>query len=214
MTDLSMFTKELQPLENEVITLKEKAEALVITTDEQYAEAGDIAKVVKDKGSAIEKMRKFFTVPINKQLDDINGLFMPKTKEADEIVKIIKGKMSTYHEKKEAERIKEEARLQAIRDKANEKREEQGKEAIAEPIKTVAEVPRTVNTGVTQSTVKKVWTHEIISINELPEDVKKAIFAEAFNKGIIKTVVQKFVNAGVREMTGVRIFQDSQISLR
>lgn len=214
MTDLSMFTKELQPLENEVISLKQKAEALVITTDEQYAEAGDIAKVVKDKSSAIEKMRKFFTVPINKQLDDINGLFMPKTKEADEIVTIIKRKMATYHQNKEDARIKEEARLQSIRDKANEKREEKGQEAIAEPIKTVAEVPRTVSTGVTQSTVKKVWTHEIISINELPEDVKKAIFAEAFNKGIIKTVVQKFVNAGVRDMTGVRIYQDSQISLR
>ncbi len=211
---MDTFEKELQPLATEVQTYKEQAEAIVIKTDEDYTMVGDLAGVVKGKGEAVEKMRKFFTVPLNEQLDRINGLFMPKKKEADEVVKILKGKMADYHQKKEDERIKEEARLQAIRDKANAKREEKGQEAIAEPIKTVAEVPKTVSTGTTQSTVKKVWTHEIISIDALPEDVKKAIFAEAYNKGIIKTVVQKFVNAGIREMSGVKIYQDSQVSLR
>lgn len=213
MTESNEFSIALQPMEREVTSLKEKAVALNITNDEEYAQAGDIAGMIKEQGEKIEKQRKFFTVPINKQLDDINGLFMPKVKEADEIVKLIKGKMGVYFNAKEEARMKEEKRLQDIRDKANAKREEAGKEAIAEPVREVAEVPRSV-VSETKSTVKKVWTHEILSMSELPEDVKKAIFAEAYTKGIVKTVVQKFVVAGVREMTGVRIYQDTQVSLR
>ena len=206
--------KELTPIKTEVISLKEKADALVILNDDDYNHATEFAGFVNDKSKSIEKMRKFFVDPLNAQVKSINAMFNPEIDEADAIVKIVKGKMGTYFQKKEEERLKEEKRLQDIRDKANAKREEKGIEPIAEPVKQVSEVARTVTTGTKQSTVKKVWKHEIESIDKLPDDVKKAIFAEAYNKGIISTVVQKFVNAGIREMSGVRIYEDVQIALK
>jgi hypothetical protein len=214
MTNILEAQKELKPLETEIVSFKEKVEALSITSDEEYNEAMKLAGIIKSKEDETEKMRKFFTAPLNKQVDDINAMFMPKVKEAKEIVSIIKSKMASYNEKKEADARAEQKRLDDIRAKADLKRQEQGKEAIATPVREVAPVAKTVVSDGIQSTVKKVWTHEILSINELPDDVKKAIFAEAFNKGIIKTVVQKFVNAGIREMTGVKIYQESQIALK
>jgi len=192
--ELSAFEAELQPLQKEVITFQERAEALVIETDEDYEKAGEMAVVVNEKSKAIEKMRKFFVDPLNAQVKSINGVFNPQIDEADTIVKT--------------------KRLQDIRDKANAKRAEAGKEAIAEPVKEVAPVARTVTTGMAQTTVRKTWEHEIISMSELPADVQKAIFAEAYKKGIVGQVVQKFVDAGIREMTGVRIYEKSTVVLK
>lgn len=212
--ELSAFEAELQPLQKEVLTFQERAEALVIETDEDYEKAGEMAVVVNEKSKAIEKMRKFFVDPLNAQVKSINGVFNPQIDEADAIVKTIKGKMSVFFDKKEEARLKEEKRLQDIRDKANAKRAEAGKEAIAEPVKEVAPVARTVTTGMAQTTVRKTWEHEILSMSELPADVQKAIFAEAYKKGIVGQVVQKFVDAGIREMTGVRIYEKSTVVLK
>lgn len=212
ITDITKIESEIKPIEAEVLGMKEAAEAMVIKTDEDYAKASDVLDVVKTKIKAGEKMRKFFVDPLNAQVKAINALFKPQTSYAEEVEKIIKGKMKTYHVEKEAAAAKEQARLQAIRDAANAKREEQGKELIEEPVREVAEPAKTVVTGSSKAQVRKVWTHEIESINALPDEVKQAIMAEAYKKGIIKSVVQKFVDAGVREMTGVRIFEDVQIA--
>lgn len=213
-TNLATFEAELQPLTVEVLSLKEQAEKFEIKTDEDYAKAGDLAGVVNEKKKAIDKMRKFFVDPLNAQVKSINGMFNPKVDEADEIVRLLKGKMSFYFDKKEEARLKEEKRLQDIRDKANAKREAEGKELITEPVREVAEVQKTVTTETAQSQVRKVWSHEIISINALPEDIKKAIFEEAWRKGIVTSVVQKFVDAGMREISGVKVFEKSIIALK
>lgn len=211
--DIKKAELELLPLQNEIMTIEEKINSIEITNDAEYAQFNDMASGVKTKRDAIEAQRKFFTAPLNKIIDDYNAMFMPQVKHADDLIKLIKSKMITFFNKKEAERMAEEKRLQAIRDKANAKREEQGKDLIIEPVKEVAEVQRTVSTGFSKSTAKKVWTHEILHLNELPEDIKQAILGEAYNKGIVKTVVQKFVNAGIREMSGVRIYEATNISI-
>lgn len=211
--NLSTFETELKPLENEVLTLKEQANSLVVESDEDYAKANDLASLVNEKGKAIDKMRKFFVEPIKNHAKSIDGLFMPKVKEADEVVRIIKDKMTVYFDKKETARLAEERRLQAIRDAANKKREEAGKEVIAEPVREVAEVKKLNESENSKSTVKKKWVGEIISINELPDEIKRSIFAEAFKKGIIDSVVQKFIDAGMREISGVRVYEKSIINL-
>lgn len=205
---------QLQPLQNEIVTIKEKAEALIIQDDEQYNLATEMVGALSTKKKAVESLRVFFTAPLNEQVKNINGMFKPQIEYADEVIDTIKKKMAIFFNKKEEARIKEEKRLQDIRDAANAKREEKGQEAIAEPIREVAEVTRTQTTTSAQSTVKKVWTHEITSIDLLSDEVKKAIMAEAYRKGIITTIVQKFVAAGLREMPGVRIFQDTQIAVK
>lgn len=211
-TGIATIQSELKPIETEIVSLKDRAQAIIIKDDKGYEDATNILDVIMSKKKALEKMRKFFVDPLNQQVKNINAMFKPQVEATEEVEMIVKGSMKKYFDEKEAARIKEEARLQKIRDKANAKRAEQGKEAIAEPIREVAAPAKFVNTGTAKAQVRKFWTHEIISIDALPDDVKKAIFAEAYRKGIIKSVVQKFVDAGMREMTGVRIFEDTLIA--
>lgn len=209
--DITVVEKEFS---TEVLTYKEQAEAFVISTDEDYEKAGDLAGTINEKKKSIDAMRKFFVQPLNVQVDNINAMFMPKVKEADAIVSLLKGKMSVYFTKKEEARIKEEKRLEAIRIEADRKRAEQGKEAIATPVRAVAPVAKTVTSTVAQSQIRKSWTHEVLSMSELPEEIKKAIFAEAYKKGLVTTVVQKFVDAGMREISGVRVYEQATVALK
>ena len=211
-TQITAIESKIEPIKAEIGTLKERAEAMVIKDDKDYQAASDALDVVSSQAKAAEKMRKFFVDPLNAQVKNINALFKPQKVAAEEVVGIIKGKMSAYFTEQEEKRLKEAARLQAIRDKADAKRAEQGKEAIAEPVREVAAPAKTISTGASKAQVRKVWKHKIVSINELPDDVKQAIFAEAYKKGIITTVINKFIKAGIREMSGVEIFQENQIA--
>jgi len=213
-TEFKNVEKELKPIESEIITFAEQAGSLSVETEKDYEGASDFIKVINDKKKAVEKMRKFFVDPLNAQVKDINGMFKPQVEESDTIIKLVKGKMGVYYQKKEDARLKEEARLEKIRIAADKKRAEAGKEAIAEPVKEVAEVQKTVATETSKTTVKKVWVHKVESMSKLPEDVKKAIFEEAYRKGIVDTVIRKLVNAGMREIEGVNIYQEANINIR
>lgn len=211
---IATVEKEIKPLANDLILFRSEVEAFAIESDDDYSKASDMLKTVNTKKKSIEETREFFVKPLNTQVKSINGIFKPQTEHADETIKILKNKMSEFFDKKERARIAEENRLQAIRDKANEKRAEQGKEEIAEPVKEVAEVAKTVSAGFSSTTVRKVWTHEIISMKEMPPEIKEAIMGEAFKKGIVTTVVQKFVDAGMHEISGVKVFQKNVVSVR
>lgn len=212
VTDIIKIENEVKPIEEKMHSLKEQAVAMIIVNDEDYGNASIALDVVNSEKKAADKMRKFFVDPLNQQVKSINSLFNPRIDSADEIVKIIKGKMAEYFEKKEAERIKEEKRLQAIRESANKKREEAGKELIAEPIREVAEPEKTVIAGNSKAQVRKKWTAEVEHMDMLPDEIKKTIMAEAYRKGIVGSVVQKFVDAGAREIAGVKIYEKTIIA--
>lgn len=212
VTDLTKIESQLKPIEAEVLGFKEAAEKLTIVTEADYAKASDVLDIVKSKIKASEKMRKFFVDPLNAQVKTINALFKPQTEYAEDVERIIKGKMKNYYEIQEAARIKEQKRLDDIRAAADKKREQKGMAPIAAPVREVAEPQKTVVTGNSKAQVRKYWTHEIEHLDQLPDEVKRAILGEAYKKGIAKSVIQKYVEAGVREMTGVRIFEDTLIA--
>lgn len=213
-TEIIEVEAKLKPLQDELMTLQEKAETIEIKSDEDYAGATEFLSALKKKGKDRETMRKFFVDPLNAQVKSINAMFKPQDEVEQNVEKIVKGKMATFIKAKEEAAAKEQARLDSIRDAANQKREEKGQEAIAEPVRQVAPVAKTATAGTAQSTARKVWKHEVMSMAELPPDITKAILAEAWKKGIVTSVVQKFVDAGMREIPGVRVYEDTIIAIR
>lgn len=212
IVSLAKIQTEAKPIETEMTMLKEDADKLVIKSEDDYKGASDFLDLINTKKKNADKMRKFFVDPLNAQVKTINALFMPQIASADEVVQVVKKKMATYFNIQEEARLKEQARLDKIRADADAKRIAEGKEVIAEPVREVAMPTKTVATGASKAQVRKVWTHEIEHLDQLPDDIKKAILGEAWKKGIAKTVVQKFVDAGIREMTGVRIFEETRIA--
>lgn len=213
-TTITPFEQEAKKAEGEILSTTEKVDALVIKTDDDFNRAGDFANEISTRTKGIDKTRRFFTDPLNEQVDRINGVFMPQVKAGEALYKKVKAKMAEYFDKKEKARLAEEARLKAIRDKADAKRLAEGKDVIAAPVRVVEEVQKTQTGDVAQSVATKKWTHEILKISDFPADITKAILEEAYRKGIIKSVIQKFVDAGMREIPGVRIYQEVNISTR
>lgn len=205
---------ELAPVVKAVGTIEEQVKAIVIKDEKTNAEAIEFVGGLTTKKKEMEIMRKFFVEPLNHQVKAINAKFKPEATHIDEVIQIVKGKMGDYHAEEENKRVKEEARLQKIRDNADKKREEKGEEKIAEPVKQVVEVQQTKGTGQVKSTIKKVWKHKVVSINKLPENVMEAVLAEAYKKGLIDTVIRRFVTAGIREMEGVDIYSENQVSIK
>ncbi len=212
VVSLAKVMADAKPIETEMQMFKDQAEGLVIKSEDDYKNASDFLDIINTKKKNTDKMRKFFVEPLNSHVDSINAVFMPQVKGADAIVQIVKQKMATFFNEQEAKRVAEQARLDKIRADADAKRIAEGKEVIAEPVREVAMPTKTVATGSSKAQVRKVWTHEIEHLDQLPEDIKKAIIGEAWKKGIAKSVVQKFVDAGLREIAGVRIFEETRIA--
>lgn len=201
-------------IESDVLSFEEKAQALVIDSPEANTEATDILGVLTKRKKSIEEARKFFVDPLNQQVKAINAKFKPQTAQVDDVIKTIKGKVGAWHLAEEKRIAKEDARKQAVRDKANAKREEKGEAPIEAPVNTVAPKDQTTATENASATVKKVWTFKVKSYKELPDNVKVAIFDEAIKKGLADTVIRKMVTAGIHEMSGVEIYQDTQVAVR
>ena len=211
-----METKLDVKLQERIENIESSGLSLVegIKSDEAYEVTLDITKQVKDVAKELKEQKEKFTKPMNESLKNIRDFFRPYEEKLVATEKDLKQKMSAYISEKERAAAAEQARLDAIREKANAKREEKHEEVIQTPVKQVEEVPKTVKTNIGSSTISKVWKHRIVSIEALPVNVKRAIFAEAYTRGLIDTVIKKFVDAGEREISGVEIYQDNQVNIR
>lgn len=201
-------------IESDVVTFEEKAKAMVINSPEANLEATEVLGILTKRKKGIEEARKFFVDPLNAQVKAINAKFKPQTDAVDSIITIIKKKVGDWHLAEEKRIAIENAKKDAIRAKANEKRAEQGKDAIEAPVNTLAEKKQTTSTDTAQATVKKVWKFRITDPKKLPDNIKIAIFQEALKKGLADTVVRKFVDAGMHEIEGVEVYQDTVVAVR
>jgi hypothetical protein len=206
--------KELATIESEVTTYEGQANAMMIDSDESNTEATELLGMLSTKAKSIEENRKFFTAPLNEQVKAINAKFKPQTEAIDTVIRIIKKKVGQYHLAVEETKAKEQKRLDDIRARADAKRKTEGKETIAVPVRQVEQHVQTTKTATSSTTVKKVWKFEITDVKKLPDHVKIAIFQEALKKDLHNMVVRKFVGAGMHEIEGVRIYQDTEVSVK
>lgn len=209
-------------IEKAIIPLQKEASAVVIKSEEDFAEATTLVAKVKGYINRVTEVQEFFTNPHKKARADaltamrkIEALFAPKLVPLEAMEKSIKRAMSDYRIEQENKTRAEEKRLQDIRDKANEKREEEGKGQILTPVKSVERPMATMKTEQGNATMKKTWKHETTDRDALYTD--KAFLAKLFTfcieKGHDEQVLRAMVKEGVREVAGVRIYEDFDVSV-
>lgn len=143
----------------------------------------------------IEEKRKFFVQPLNEQVKKINEMFKGYSQPLDEADRIIRAKMLDFRRKQE-EKIKKEAERLA---KENKMKGEAKKEFIEEVMASTEVAKQTENT-----TIKKVWTFEILDEAKVPRQF--LIVSE--------TKIREAIRNGVREIPGIRIFEEERISMK
>ena len=97
-------TKEVAVVKGQVTKGFNAASALVITTDENMLEAGELRKKIKTVAKMIDNEKMGMTKPINDGLKKIRDFFRPLEDRVAEAETIITNKMLAYNREQEAKR--------------------------------------------------------------------------------------------------------------
>lgn len=197
-------SQEIQEVQAKTGSVVETAKLIVIENDADLSNASVVLKTIADTKKNIEERRIFFVKPLNDQVKRVNDLFKTLGAPLLEADSLIRGKVSTYRitqteiARKEQERLNILAAQQQVR--LDVKAEKQGVEApkIVAPI--VAPPPRKVGNVAT----RKVWKFTVTAADKVPTEYLI----------VDETKIRQAVNAGVREIPGVSIFEKETVVVR
>lgn len=189
----------------EVITAE--ADTYTIQSQNDIAIATDFLVKVKARAKRIEELRQFFVKPLNDQVKAINDRFKAVIKPLEEIEAKVKRSISDYTLEQERLRREEEWKLQELHAKEMAKKEKAAEKAGTEFVPTVApKIEKSMPSVKTESgktTTIKVWKFEVTDAAAVPREYLV----------VDETLIRKAVQAGAREIPGVRIYEDVQVKV-
>ncbi len=186
---------ELIPYDDrEDIAIHGVVQGYVIETKKDYDDAGTVLQMVKTRFKQLEEARKIAVQPLNKLVSETNAKFRPAQDRLEGIEATLKKMMGAF---------------------ALKQREEQQQLLLASQKAAVAQVPdaalaflQKANETVVPSkagiSVRKVWKWELIDDTKVPETFKS----------VDPKKLDAAVKAGIRDIPGVRVFEDSAVTVR
>jgi len=206
--------KELVVISKSVKSQTKKANDIVVKTEEDVAKATELLGIVKTKAKEVKSVRDIILTPFKEHIKFLTGLFNAQIDPLEEIEDIIKGKIVGFAREQEEIARKQEEKLRLAKEKKDARAIENNKPVEVAPTPTIERREATVKVGAVSATTKKSWKFEIENFEELPKEVIAEVLAQAKTKGIYDMVVRKRVGSGIREIKGVRIFEDFDVSVR
>lgn len=196
-----------------VLTETKSEKMLVIKSEEDVVLSTEFLAQAKARADRIEEIRTSFTKPINEGLTAINKMYKEPHAAYLTMMQKVKRAIGDYRLEEERKVQKEEERLEKVREEKNKRNEEKGKAPDLTPVKTVERPETIVRSESGKTKTIKVWKFEIEDVSKLPESYKKTILDFAVEKGLADMVIRKVVNAGIREIEGVRIYEDIEVRI-
>jgi hypothetical protein len=193
-----------QELSGISLELLERAQGIEIVDDSTDLEAAEFLAQVKTARKRWDELRHWFTDPLETQKKRIIAKFKADDAPLEQAQRIVGGKHIAYQRAQQEAARKEQERLRRLADarqeRAEKRAEEKGLEAPAPiiPMPTVQAPPKTIRTASGAVTTRTVWKHEVVDMAALPDEYK---IADEVKLG-------KVVRAGVREIPGVRIYEE------
>jgi hypothetical protein len=183
------------------------ADAISIDSDEEEQMGIDSLADVKRFMKQVEDARKGQVDPFNKLVKRVNDMFRPIGDGLEKSESAIKDKVKQWRIKKEQIRQAEERKRQA--EYAAKIAEEQAKAKLEKrEAEIVIPPPAIIQTQTKGSTStassRKVWKYEIVDESKIPDEY----FV------LDESKIKNMIRAGTREIPGVRIYEDFEISVR
>lgn len=191
---------KIAEISKEVSVVQKKGAEMVVNSEESYAVATDFLLGVKGRLKRIEELRVFFVKPLRDLAKKYDAMFAEQSVPLERIETAIKRSMGDYRLEQDRAAQKEEARLAALREKQDERREEKGLAPIATPLPTIARPQSTVQGVGGAATTMKVWKFEVVNIDDVPRHLLRCEVAHS--------KVQAQIDAGARDIAGLRIYED------
>jgi len=189
-------------------SMLEKANKHQVVDDKTNMEAVEAATQAKKLFNEIEKLRKALTEDSRKYTTAINNLSKVYTPKLKEIENIFKAQISSYAHKVEMKRREDERKAQEEAARFQEKLNKEAKAKNVEPVRVPKPVlptkPEPTRTESGSASIRKVWTWKEVDISKVP--------AEYLMLDRVK--INKAVKAGIREIDGIEIYEESQTVLR
>ena len=198
----------LATIENQGRAIRTKVDALVIVDTETQHMAVETAKIVATLIKTVEAEREKLTGPLNDELKAINAHFKRYSTALEDLQRELKKKLAAYADELERLRREEEERqrriLEELRKKELEEAKAKGTEAAPALVIPTKEAEKTVHSDTGSATAGKRWTFEVSDANAVPRDYLT----------VDEKKIRAAVRDGIREIPGVRIYQETSISIR
>lgn len=195
--------KQVVTIRGITVDVVAKAETFEIVSELTAAEANGTLRWIAGAKQELEERRKFFVKPLNDHVKEINALFKEVGDPLNIADRLMRTKVIEWRKQVEEVARKKQAELQRRAEQARARQEEKAA-AKGEPppppapVPTI-EVPKTAG-GVT---TVKTWTFEITDITKVPRTYLD----------LNETLVRKHIRAGVREIPGLRIYQQDTVKV-
>lgn len=203
---------KLSEINKDVKTLdKRKQKTVTIKNEDDYQLATNFVVEVKGRIKRIKELKTDYVKPLKEGIKRLEGLFNEPLRHYEGIETEVKSAMAEYQ--REMNR-----KLKEKEEKEKAKREAQAKKGKIDPtpVPTYERPEKTARTEEGgRSTAKKVWKFEVEDTEKLlkVKGVKDELVALAIEKGLLDRVVRQKVLSGVRELNGVRIYEDYDINV-
>jgi hypothetical protein len=207
--NLNAARQSFAPYSAKLAEVKAQADGIRVTNDPTASQATAIAGDVKRLAKSIDQRRKELIEEPNAYVKAVNSMAKMFTAPAEQIERLLKDKLSGYQAQRELERRKAEEEIRKAQAELYRKQQAEAKAAQVEappppvPIPIKAETVTRSDTGASAH-VRKVWKAEILKAREVPRE-----FCEPSMK-----LINEAVKGGIREIKGVRIWEDLQTILR
>lgn len=207
--DMAMVRERLQPYDAEIALMAKRAGEIEIGNDDAAALATEMGAQVHKLGKRIEEARKKVVEPHNVFVKDVNTLAKGFTTRLDQIKAALGGKITAWTNKKAEEERKRQEQLAKEQAALQAKLDAEAKAAgvqptQAAPVVSTPAMPKKVSTAEGTAYQTSRWTFEITDETQVPRE-----FCMPDPRKI-----RAQVEAGIREIPGVRVFQETKTSFR
>jgi cell division protein FtsN len=197
--------------------LNKIVESLVVTNAEEEKKAVEILGKIKQYQKRSEDNRTTLVKPLNDHVKMINARFKETSaplvamerKAKSVILKFKQAEQKRLDEERKKQEEEDRKAFEAERKKKleeanNRKEKKEIKQEEFTPTEKPVEKKTPVRTESGTASTKKVWNFEVIDPTTVPDDYK------VIDEKLIRVAVRN----GVREIKGVRIFEEDQLNMR
>ena len=190
---MEISKSEIQVLEKQVSPLIEKAGSYIINSVEVVDEASAFLRQVKDAENGLEKKRLEFTAPLNQSLSAINATFRTLREPLEKARTLLTGKILAWKQEETRKIEAEEAKARKL-------------QAYHESVGHTVSAPKVLERldnkiGNTQTV--KYWVYKVEDLAKVPDQYKV----------INPPMVNQAIRDGVRDIPGIKIYQEERLSI-
>jgi hypothetical protein len=208
MTKIDSVRLDFKQYENAVQSMKAKAISHIVTDDMSNVLAVEMAGQAAAMAKQIEKKRKNIVAEPNEFVKSVNMFAKPYTSALEEIGRTLNQKITIYAQEQNRKRLEAQKKAQEEADKLQAEIDKAAAAAgelptmIVAPV--IADIPAVTRTASGSASLRTTWSFVVTDFSLVPDKYKE----------INRPAINAEIRAGIREIPGVRIYEESKVQIR